>query len=1001
MAVLARDAAKLPPCGFVVSGGRKGALPISVEKRAKGKKVTVISNVQGSAKSLLSALSSLLGCGGTLRQESSGVHWTVEVQGDQAERVSAALVQLGCLRGVQKDIGAKEKKNNVEIATRVCAYDKFLRRGEPERGEAVAASAALAASYAVCPFLDADCTQWHGPWIYCRGRCIQTDLNNVWEEAFGAQETVVREPLRPSPSMSTDHLDIMLRGIGMLAEAGSATQRIVPARQVDEETLRPRHALVTSVRGSVKGRGVATGRVRSCGSGQVSRSSRAPGPLAKPKEGNFLCPACGCRFGLQKTLRLHVKGAHPGLVMGALSRRAPVQAVSANTCPCGSINLNDSSGFCRKCGIHGSKLSASTATSSLEIQLNAAKTCACGSVFLNESAKFCRKCGKRRSECRQSSDKEVREPRLSPCPVCSELFPPDVIEDHVEACLKASDVQLGDDSSSEDASVHDVDTIEAGDVCVAIEDHEQGGPGLAEQLKICCGDLVIVEWTQPGAEGGFWAYVRQEACPELAGHVPLSSLQRCNSSDRHRDANTACGAQTSASLSTHASAEASLEEHAVIPAEWLESFLILNLSRECADAFWQQFECLQHQKMPLDKAWLLAFESVAPSGVKSTSHKNTFVAEAPRPRSGDRSDAAEAFPPLVSAPHASMVSPCTTPAPVEVPDVGGGVGAWRRNRIARDSDCGWVHVPQAKDNLQDMARSSSGCGGLNGNSNGWATSENSWDMHGDRRGKQKVSWHDDALEVACGASRDSWVDNNREDRWGRSENSWDEKDCVWVTTQCSSDMNDNSWGIREDDMGMDAARNNGSGRKDIGPRAWRRRRNAKESAESFPPLQHAPSCQARAVGAVAADSQQKPARFLSVAMSVCPVCGAEVASTAIEAHVDCCLGAADAAAMEPSRGVETTNGSIGRKGGVDTPPPFCLDAGERCWAEAQLGALARRFCLSHLDAAVALAALCVCTSAEEMCFEAIILLCDNAPVRNFAAELWRRSNAPASRARAR
>merc|ERR1740121_3003049 len=188
-----------------------------------------------------------------------------------------------------------------------------------------------------------------------------------------------------------------------------------------------------------------------------------------------------------------------------------------------------------------------------------------------------------------------------------------------------------------------------------------------------------------------------------------------------------------------------------------------------------------------------------------------------------------------------MVSPCTTPAPVEVPDVGGGVGAWRRNRIARDGDCGWVHAPQEKHNLQDMVRISGGCGGLNGNNNDRATSENSWDMHGDRRGKQKVSWHDDALEAGCGASRDSLADNNRENRWGRSESSWDEQACVWVTTRCSSDMNDNSCGIREDDTGMDAAWNNGNGRKDIGPRAWRRRHNTKESAETFPSLRHAQS----------------------------------------------------------------------------------------------------------------------------------------------------------------
>merc|ERR1712008_449870 len=77
---------RLPACGFAVQGGKNGSTPIKVEKRPKGKKVTIISNVSGSAKSLLSALGTLLGCGGTCRQVASGLHWTVEIQGDQIER---------------------------------------------------------------------------------------------------------------------------------------------------------------------------------------------------------------------------------------------------------------------------------------------------------------------------------------------------------------------------------------------------------------------------------------------------------------------------------------------------------------------------------------------------------------------------------------------------------------------------------------------------------------------------------------------------------------------------------------------------------------------------------------------------------------------------------------------------------------------------------------------------------------------------------------------------
>ncbi|CAK0866334.1 unnamed protein product, partial [Prorocentrum cordatum] len=152
---------------------------VSVEKRPKGKKVTIISNIQGSAASLLSSLSSLLGCGGTKRQEASGIHWTVEIQGDQTERVLAALTQLGCLKGVKKESDEKQDKKQVEVATRQCAYDKFLRRGDEDRkGE-------LLAEFRQGTLLPgAECSKWHGAWLYCRGNCERTDTGDVWEEGL-------------------------------------------------------------------------------------------------------------------------------------------------------------------------------------------------------------------------------------------------------------------------------------------------------------------------------------------------------------------------------------------------------------------------------------------------------------------------------------------------------------------------------------------------------------------------------------------------------------------------------------------------------------------------------------------------------------------------------------------------------------------------------------------------------------------------------------------------
>jgi translation initiation factor 1 len=65
---------------------------ISVEKRKKGKVVTVIRGLNAENNdlpSLLSRLKSLCGAGGAIQDD------CVEVQGDHQERISAALGELG------------------------------------------------------------------------------------------------------------------------------------------------------------------------------------------------------------------------------------------------------------------------------------------------------------------------------------------------------------------------------------------------------------------------------------------------------------------------------------------------------------------------------------------------------------------------------------------------------------------------------------------------------------------------------------------------------------------------------------------------------------------------------------------------------------------------------------------------------------------------------------------------------------------------------------------
>lgn len=87
----------LPACGFAVYADKAGQLPLAIERRAKGKRVTVINGVKGNARALCQSLTTLLGVGGTVH--SKGQLFDVEVQGEQTERVSSALRQLACVRG--------------------------------------------------------------------------------------------------------------------------------------------------------------------------------------------------------------------------------------------------------------------------------------------------------------------------------------------------------------------------------------------------------------------------------------------------------------------------------------------------------------------------------------------------------------------------------------------------------------------------------------------------------------------------------------------------------------------------------------------------------------------------------------------------------------------------------------------------------------------------------------------------------------------------------------
>eukprot|EP00037_Helgoeca_nana_P018446 m.176465 g.176465 ORF g.176465 m.176465 type:complete len:268 (-) comp24444_c0_seq1:484-1287(-) len=94
VASLADDQSSQPALPYRVNSTRGGGIPVAIEKRAKGKKVTVVSNVQGDSHALAKAMSKALGCGGTATPGEA------VVQGERVNQVKTFLVKSGCLQGV-------------------------------------------------------------------------------------------------------------------------------------------------------------------------------------------------------------------------------------------------------------------------------------------------------------------------------------------------------------------------------------------------------------------------------------------------------------------------------------------------------------------------------------------------------------------------------------------------------------------------------------------------------------------------------------------------------------------------------------------------------------------------------------------------------------------------------------------------------------------------------------------------------------------------------------
>lgn len=90
---------------YSIRGTKKGALPITVEKRPKGKVVTVIANVTGDSKALLHDLQLAAGTGGTAYADK------IELQGNHESLAESLLRKKKCLQGVAKPAEVPSKKD--------------------------------------------------------------------------------------------------------------------------------------------------------------------------------------------------------------------------------------------------------------------------------------------------------------------------------------------------------------------------------------------------------------------------------------------------------------------------------------------------------------------------------------------------------------------------------------------------------------------------------------------------------------------------------------------------------------------------------------------------------------------------------------------------------------------------------------------------------------------------------------------------------------------------
>lgn len=385
----------LPPCGFLVQA-EKGVLPIDVEKRAKGKKVTLISNVQGNAHALCTTLTTLLGVGGTTHAR--GPKSDVEVQGEQVERVSRALKQLGCVRGLPPS------KESAVVVQRECAYDGVL--GEVRR-KARHKEHMLEVPE---PPLDAPCRRWHGDWMYCRGQCVQTDCTDVWLNCTSDP------PVWAAP-VGYIALDTALHRLGMLSEIGdSAKEWIKMQAKLAEDAAQKRQFAPT-----------------------VDLWASTAPSSKRIVEREFVCEDCGAVFGLAKTLKKH-RQQHQSVTPAAWP---PVNDTSSWRAGTEEQNAAYEAEQLWEISSKG----GDWAYDEYEVEEYQAPPAASLGSFMT-LAKVNRKRPTKGPKAQNTTSTAMTV--CLACPVCGDRFPEDAIHEHVDVCLaqprteRVEDAFLGD-----------------------------------------------------------------------------------------------------------------------------------------------------------------------------------------------------------------------------------------------------------------------------------------------------------------------------------------------------------------------------------------------------------------------------------------------------------------------------------------------------------------------------------------------------------------------------